>query len=196
MRIVVGLGNPGREYANTRHNIGFVVVDRLARRHGAEPFKRRFRAEVATASFEGEKLVLVKPQTYMNLSGHAVREVRNWYHADLDDVLIVHDDLDLPYGQLRMRARGSAGGHNGMASIIEQLGTNNVPRLKIGIGRGNAETRAHVLARFSTDEERDLDQVVVSAADAVERWVTDGITAAMNQINGSASIIAAAPRLP
>lgn len=186
MRVIVGLGNPGREYAKTRHNVGFMVVDELARRHALEAFKRRFKADVATGTFRGEKLVLIKPQTYMNLSGHAVREARNWYRADISDLMIVHDDLDLPFTEIRMRARGSAGGHNGLASVIEQLGTNEVARLKIGIGRGPSIARAHVLSRFSADEERNLDAVISASADAVERWVAAGILAAMNEINGRA----------
>lgn len=184
MRIAVGLGNPGREYANTRHNLGFMVIDELARRHHAEAFRRRFRAEIASALVESEKVILVKPQTYMNLSGHSVREVRNWYHAEVTDILVVHDDLDLTFGQLRMRARGSAGGHNGLASIVEQLGTRDVSRLKIGIGRGRSAPRSHVLTRFSKREEGDLQKIVSAAADAVEIWLESDILEAMNVVNG------------
>jgi peptidyl-tRNA hydrolase, PTH1 family len=183
MKIVVGLGNPGREYATTRHNVGFMVVDRLARRIGAPGSKRRFRSELTEGFLDGEKIVLVQPQTYMNLSGHAVREVVNWYRARLEDVLVVSDDLDLPYGVMRMRARGSAGGHNGLASIFEQLGTETVPRLKIGIGRGPGQATSRVLSRFSAEEERALSELVDRAADAVERWARDGIVAAMNEVN-------------
>ena len=183
MRIVIGLGNPGREYVQTRHNVGFMVVDELARRHGAQGWKNRFRAELAEIVVKAEKLVLVKPQTYMNLSGHAAREVVNWYRLPLDEVLIVADDLDLEFGTLRMRAQGSAGGHNGLASIIEQLGTNRVARLKIGIGRGRSSSISHVLSRFSQDEERQVPDLIARAADAVELWASEGIVAAMNQAN-------------
>jgi peptidyl-tRNA hydrolase, PTH1 family len=183
VKIVVGLGNPGREYAATRHNVGFMVVEQLARRIGAPGSKRRFRSELSEGFLAGEKIVLVQPQTYMNLSGHAVREVVNWYRAALDDVLIVSDDLDLPFGTLRLRARGSAGGHNGLASVIEQLGTQDVPRLKIGIGRGPGQATSRVLSRFSADEERALSELVDRAADAVELWARDGIIAAMNDVN-------------
>jgi PTH1 family peptidyl-tRNA hydrolase len=183
MKIVVGLGNPGTEYARTRHNVGFMVVDELARRRAAQGTKKRFRSELAEIAIGGQKVVLVKPQTYMNLSGHAVREAVNWYHAPLDDVLIVTDDLDLPFGTLRLRARGSAGGHNGLTSVLEQLGTNAVPRLKIGIGRGRSTTIGHVLSRFSPDQERELPSLIDRATDAVELWIRDGIVAAMNQAN-------------
>ncbi len=183
MRIVIGLGNPGREYAQTRHNVGFFVVEELARRHGALGWKKRFRSELAEVVYKTHKLVLVKPQTYMNLSGHAAREVVNWYHLPLDDVLVVSDDMDLEFGTLRMRAQGSAGGHNGLASIFEQLGTNRIARLKIGIGRGPSTAVAHVLSRFSAEQERQLSELVSRAADAVEIWASEGIVAAMNHAN-------------
>lgn len=185
MRIVVGLGNPGRDYVATRHNIGFMVVDELARRGGATGFRKRFKSELGETLLAGTKLVLVKPQTYMNLSGHAVREVLAWYHAPIDDLLVVVDDLDLPFGALRLRARGSGGGHNGLASIVEQIGHDGVPRLRIGIGRGRSSASARVLSRFSPDEERDLPDVVAAAADAVVCWSEQGIVAAMNRVNSA-----------
>lgn len=193
MRIAVGLGNPGRQYAGTRHNLGFMVIDELARRHHADGFRRRFRAEIATSMIASEKVALVKPQTFMNLSGHSVREVKNWYHAEETDILIVQDDIDLPLGQLRLRARGSAGGHNGLLSIVEQLGTREVPRLKIGVGRGRSAPHAHVLTRFSREEESSVTRIVEAAADAVERWVEHGISEAMNAINGSNPVIPDSP---
>jgi PTH1 family peptidyl-tRNA hydrolase len=153
MRIIVGLGNPGREYASTRHNLGFLVVDELARRLGAHGARKRFRSDLAEGTLDGERIVLVKPQTYMNLSGYAVREVVNWYHAPRDNLLVVLDDLDLPSGTIRIRADGSAGGHNGLDSVIEQLGTRAVPRLRVGIGRGPGVATAQVLSRFSPAEE-------------------------------------------
>ena len=144
MKLVVGLGNPGRQYVGTRHNLGFMVIDELARRLGADRSRTRFRAEIAEGFLGGEKLVLVKPRTFMNLSGHAVREALNWYHADLEDTLIIVDDLALPYGTLRLRPSGSAGGHNGLQSVIEQIGSNAVPRLRVGIGQGEGATVARV----------------------------------------------------
>lgn len=187
MKIVVGLGNPGREYASTRHNLGFMVVDELARRAGAEGGRTRFRSLIAEGRLAGEKLVLVKPQTYMNLSGHAVREVVNWYHAPRDDLLVVLDDLDLPFGGVRLRGDGSAGGHNGLASIIEQLGSNQVPRMRIGIGRGPGAARAQVLSRFSPEEEAALSSILAGAADCATWWADEGIIPAMNRCNRRAS---------
>lgn len=184
MHVVVGLGNPGREYEATRHNVGFMVIDELARRLPVTGFRRRFRSELGEGHLGGEKVVFVKPQTYMNLSGGAVREVVNWYHSPKENVLIVLDDLDLPFGSLRLRGAGSAGGHNGLSSIIEQLGSNQIPRLKIGIGRGRLPATAHVLARFSPDEQRELPDIVGRAADAVEHWAQEGMIAAMNRFNG------------
>lgn len=183
MKIVVGLGNPGREYAATRHNVGFKVVNRLARLAGATAVKKRFRSEIVEAMLDGEKFVLVAPQTYMNLSGHAVREVVNWYHLPVDDLIVVADDLDLSFGTLRMRARGSAGGHNGLTSIIEQLGTQEVTRLKIGIGRGPGSATSRVLSRFSPEEEKELSDLVDRAAAGVRLWAREGVIAAMNEVN-------------
>ncbi len=183
MKIVVGLGNPGREYTATRHNIGFMVVSLLSRRLGAPPPKRRFRSDLTEGLLDGEKIVLAAPQTYMNLSGHAVREVVNWYHQPLGEVLVVGDDLDLPFGTLRLRGHGSAGGHNGLASIVEQLGSQQFARLRIGIGRGPGNAAARVLSRFSAEEEQLLPQVVGQAADAVTLWAKQGIIAAMNAVN-------------
>ena len=183
MRIVVGLGNPGREYAATRHNIGFMVADEVARRASTTGSRKRFRSEIAEGVIAGQKVVLIKPQTFMNLSGHATREVVNWYHAPLTDLLVVYDELDLGFGDLRLRASGSAGGHNGLRSIIEQLGTNEIPRLRIGIGRGRSSATSQVLSRFSPAEERELPDIIAAAADAVVCWIERGIVACMNEIN-------------
>jgi PTH1 family peptidyl-tRNA hydrolase len=183
VKIVVGLGNPGREYTATRHNVGFMVVNRLARLAQGTAVKKRFRSEIVEGMLDGEKLVLVAPQTYMNLSGHAVREVVNWYHLPVEELIVVADDLDLPFGTLRMRARGSAGGHNGLASIIEQLGTQDVPRLKIGIGRGPGSASARVLSRFSPEEDKALSDVIDRAAAGVRLWAHEGVIVAMNDVN-------------
>lgn len=187
MKIVVGLGNPGREYAATRHNLGFLVVDELARRAGAEGTKTRFRSALAEGHLAGQKLILVKPQTYMNLSGHAVREAVNWYHVPREDVLVILDDLDLPFGGVRLRGDGSAGGHNGLASVLEQLGAKGVPRMRVGIGRGPGTARGQVLARFSPEEERALPDLVAAAADCAALWAEEGIIAAMNHCNRRAA---------
>ena len=188
MRTVVGLGNPGREYAATRHNLGFMTVDELARRGGGAGFRRRFRSEIGEVAIDGRKLVLVKPQTYMNLSGHAVREVVNWYRLPLDQLLVVVDDLDLPFGTLRLRGSGSAGGHNGLASVVEQLGTLDVPRLRIGIGRGRAVATVQVLSRFSAEEQRLLPALIDAAGDAVLTWAEEGLVMAMNRVNQRAAV--------
>lgn len=183
MRIVVGLGNPGREYAATRHNLGFMVVDELARRAGGISFRRRFRAAIGEGRLADEKVVYVKPQTFMNLSGHAVREVVNWYRAPLDHMLVVYDDLDLPFATVRLRANGSAGGHNGMRSVLQQIGSLEIPRLRLGIGRGRAEAEDYVLSPFSREQEKELPFFVSSAADAVEHWAKEGLVSAMNKYN-------------
>nr|MDQ3044948.1 aminoacyl-tRNA hydrolase [Chloroflexota bacterium] len=135
MRIVVGLGNPGPEYAGTRHNVGYMVIDSISGLSDSSAWRKRFRSVVTETVCESHKLILVKPQTYMNLSGIAVRDVLNWYHVPRTSLIVIHDDLDLEFGTLRMRARGSAGGHNGMKSLIAELGDTEIPRLKVGVGR-------------------------------------------------------------
>ena len=183
VKIVVGLGNPGREYAATRHNLGFMVVDELARRLAAAERRNRFRSDLVEVSDGGEKVVLLKPRTYMNLSGSAVREAVNWYKTPLDDLLVVVDDIDLPFGSIRLRAKGGAGGHNGLKSIIAELGIDSFSRLRIGIGRGPGPATRQVLSRFTSDEERVLPDVLQSAADCVLEWERYGIINAMNRCN-------------
>lgn len=193
MRIVVGLGNPGKEYAGTRHNAGFMVLAELAKRHAATTVRSRFRAEL-TEYFDGaEKVVMVAPMTFMNLSGVAVNQVVQWYRCPLDNVMIVYDDLDIPFGVLRMRESGSAGGHNGLKSIGEELGTLKIPRLRVGIGRGPGVATAHVLARFSQPEQQVLPEVVTRAADAVELWIRKGSILAMNEVNARPAITVGTP---
>ncbi len=187
MKAIVGLGNPGSQYAGTRHNIGFMVVDRLATLHSAPTPKSRFKSLVTEVMIGTEKVVLLKPQTFMNLSGDAVRLMGAWYKLYADEILIVADELDLPFGTLRLRERGSAGGHNGLASVIQQLGTNEFPRLRVGIGRGRSSATAQVLSKFSTDEQPELPFVINDAVDACEIWVRDGATMAMNRVNASAA---------
>jgi len=186
-RVVVGLGNPGGRYADTRHNLGFFVIDELAKRVSAPESRRRFKAEVSEARRAGARFILVKPQTYMNESGVAVREVTNWYKTGPERALIVADDLDIPFGQIRIRARGSAGGHNGLKSIFGILGTQEIPRLRVGIGRGANAPIAHVLSRFAPSEREDLNRIVSMAADLVEIWHDRGIIDAMNIGNDPAN---------
>ncbi|MGH2615013.1 MAG: aminoacyl-tRNA hydrolase [Thermomicrobiales bacterium] len=183
MKIVVGLGNPGREYAATRHNLGFMVVDEIARRLSASDRRSRFRAELAETFDDGEKIVLVKPQTYMNLSGTSVREVAHWYKVSPDDILVVADDIDLPFGTLRMRAGGSSGGHNGLKSIFAELDTQDVSRLRLGVGRGGGHATRQVLTRFSPQEAQELPAIVRTAADCVLDWKRHGVVNAMNRCN-------------
>jgi PTH1 family peptidyl-tRNA hydrolase len=188
MKAIVGLGNPGNQYAGTRHNIGFMVVDRLAHLHSAAAPKTRFKSLVTEVTIGTEKVVLLKPQTFMNLSGDAVRLMGSWYKLYADEILIVLDELDLPFGTLRLRERGSAGGHNGLSSVIQQLGTNEFPRLRVGIGRGRSAATAHVLSKFSEMETRELPDVIDRAVDACTIWVNEGAVVAMNKVNaGSAS---------
>jgi PTH1 family peptidyl-tRNA hydrolase len=185
VKIMVGLGNPGRQYAATRHNLGFMVIDEIARRFasGMSEQRKRFRAELTSVTIDGEKIVLIKPQTYMNLSGSAVREAAHWYKARPDQILVVADDIDLPFGTLRMRASGSSGGHNGFKSVFAELGTQGVPRLRIGVGRGLGEAKRQVLARFTAQEEKILPEIIQAAADCALAWQREGIVFAMNRCN-------------
>jgi PTH1 family peptidyl-tRNA hydrolase len=182
--LIVGLGNPGKDYAETRHNIGFRCVELLARRAALTWERPRLKAEQARGTIAGRDVVLAKPTTYMNLSGIAVGQLVRWYKVPPDQLLIVHDDLDLPFGQLRLRAEGSAGGQNGMDSIIEHLGTRAIHRLKIGIGRpGRGDPKDYVLARFTKEQAAELPYLLDRAADAAERWLAEGIIPAMNKFN-------------
>jgi peptidyl-tRNA hydrolase, PTH1 family len=183
VKIVVGLGNPGREYAATRHNLGFMVVDELARRLAASERRNRFRSELVEAFDGTEKVVLLKPNTYMNLSGFAVREAVNWYKTPIEALLVVVDDIDLPFGSIRLRAKGGSGGHNGLKSIISELGVDGFSRMRIGIGRGTGHATRQVLSRFTSDEERVLPSVLQAAADCVQEWERNGIINAMNRCN-------------
>jgi PTH1 family peptidyl-tRNA hydrolase len=184
LKIVVGLGNPGARYKETRHNIGFLVVDELARRWRSEGWKRRFEAEVTEHRASGPVL-LVKPQTFMNLSGTAVREAAKFYKTVSTDIIVIHDDLDLPVGRLRIRERGGAGGHKGIDSMIGQLGTDEFVRIKFGISRPPAEwdTADYVLGRFSPEELPEIKKMIVIAADAVEAVLREGAAPAMNRFN-------------
>jgi len=191
-RIIVGLGNPGRQYANTRHNAGWMVIDEIAKRANASGTRNRLHAEITEARYQGYRVVLAKPQTFMNDSGKSVRELMNWYKVDPDDVLIVMDELDLPFGRLRLRPDGSAGGHNGLKSVIRETGTSDFPRLRVGIGRPEQAGRqaiGHVLSTFSPDEQAHLNTVITAAADTVDGWLEDGLLATMNAINGVSSVI-------
>lgn len=185
MKIVVGLGNPGQKYAGTRHNIGFEVLGELARRWQGGKSRTRFDAELFEIICRREKVLLVAPQTFMNLSGRCVQPILKFYHASLDDVLVVCDDMNLPTGQLRLRAAGTAGGQKGLADIIKMMGSDAIPRLRFGVGRppGQMDAADYVLGQFRRDEQEVIDVALQQAADAVETWVNDGLTSAMNRFN-------------
>ena len=185
--LLIGLGNPGREYRDTRHNVGFMLIDRLAVRLNAQGMKVQSRAIVTTTVYENRKLILAKPQTYMNLSGQSVQGLLNFYKLPMEKLLVAHDDLDIPFGTIRLRPRGGPGGQGGMASTIEQLGTKDFPRLRIGIGRppGRMDPAAFVLQNFSRAEMKLLSEIIDRAADAALEFVVNGMNMAMNKYNGS-----------
>jgi PTH1 family peptidyl-tRNA hydrolase len=184
-KVVVGLGNPGSKYQNTRHNIGWMVLDRLADRHGASgKAKKKDAAATARGRIGDDELILVKPMTYMNASGEAVRKVLARERAPLRDVLVVVDDMDLPFGKLRMKARGSAGGHNGLRSIIGEMGAESFARLRVGIGAPKGGAVSHVLGDFEHAEQQHLEMILDAAADAVELWTEEGPEVVANKWNG------------
>jgi PTH1 family peptidyl-tRNA hydrolase len=187
--LLVGLGNPGREYKDNRHNVGFMAIDRLVVRLNARGMKLQSKAIVVTATLEERKLILAKPQTFMNLSGQSVQGLAHFYKVPLTNLMVLSDDLDIPFGTIRIRASGGAGGQRGMASTIERLGTRDFPRLRIGIGRppGRMDPAAYVLQDFSKDEAQTLSEVLDHAADAVLAFVVDGLNASMNKFNGNAT---------
>ena len=186
MKMIIGLGNPGKEYAQTKHNVGFMVVDAIADELNVSVEKRQCQAFTQMAAWDGEKILLVKPQTYMNLSGQSVMELLNYYKDKIDDLLVIHDDLDLPPGQLRFKQGGGAGGHNGIKNIIAHLNSNDFDRLKIGIGRGKNETKDYVLTPFAGTDKKLIDEAVATSVDAVKIWLKQGIAPAMNQYNSKA----------
>lgn len=190
MYILVGLGNPGRRYEQTKHNIGFITLDFLAEKHGIKINKIKHKALVGEGMISGQKVLLVKPQTYMNLSGNCVREVVAYYKPDMEKLIVVYDDIDIPKGSLRIRKKGSAGTHNGMRSIIYDLQEDGFPRVRIGIG-GERRMRLadYVTSGFRKEEKRLMEESVVRAACALECILTEGIDAAMNEYNGKTEVL-------
>ncbi|KAB8143815.1 aminoacyl-tRNA hydrolase [Chloroflexia bacterium SDU3-3] len=187
MWLIVGLGNPGEEYVKTRHNIGFRAVDALADRYRLSFSEKRSKARVAEGVIAGQRVALAKPFTFMNLSGQAVTGLRQWYKVDpASELLIVYDDLDLPFGAMRLRANGSSGTHNGMRSIVSLLGSQQFPRLRLGIDRTPQgwDTANYVLSRFTREQEEQLPGILGAAADAMELIVREGMGVAMNRYNG------------
>lgn len=186
MKLVAGLGNPGPRYAQTRHNVGFAVIDELARRWRApaDKYERRHEALLGEAQVGAERVLLLKPQTFMNLSGRSVLAVSQFYKLAVADLLVICDDLDLPVGTLRLRAQGSGGGQKGLENILLRLSSNEIPRLRIGIGKvDKSVTTDYVLSRFAPDERELIEEAVGTAASAVECWLAHGIDAAMNRFN-------------
>jgi PTH1 family peptidyl-tRNA hydrolase len=185
MKMIVGLGNPGPRYERNRHNVGFQVVDNLAAAHGLSFDKLQFKARVADGRIQGQRVLLAKPQTYMNGSGEAVQPLAAFYKIEPADILVVFDDLDLPTGKLRLRPFGGAGGQNGMKSIIQRLGTDQFPRLRVGIDRppGRMNPADYVLQDFAPAEEEVMVQVREHGANALALWLAEGLAAAMNQFN-------------
>lgn len=185
MKLVVGLGNPGDRYRGTRHNVGFAVVDELARRHDLGFEAAPAEAVLARWRRADDLVLLVKPLTFMNVSGEAVGALGRYFKVDVADSLIVCDDVYLPIGQLRARPSGGEGGHNGLRSIAAHLGTTEYPRLRVGVGRGDArrDLADHVLARFDDEERPAVETAITRAADAVDQWITDGLIKVMNTFN-------------
>ena len=189
MKMVIGLGNTGGEYAHTRHNVGFDVVGILAEKEQIPLKKLKCHALLGEGLIGGQKTVLVQPQTFMNLSGQAVAELLSWYKCAPEEVLIVHDDIDLPFGQVRIRPHGGAGTHNGMRNIVYLTGTDRFPRIRVGVGKAPAEwdLKDWVLSSYHTEEERKTAfDAYCLAADAARCFVTDGIDLCMNRFNGKA----------
>jgi len=184
--LVVGLGNPGREYRNTRHNMGFLALDHLAAHWSITTLKVQGKAIISTGQYAGNKVILAKPQTYMNLSGQAVSALMNFYKVPLEHLLVIHDDVDIPFGTIRIRPGGGFGGQKGVGSIIEKLGTQEFARMRLGVGRppGQMDTANYVLQSFSKEDEEFLQSVFAKSDEAVETFITEGLNTAMNRFNG------------
>lgn len=185
MKLFVGLGNPGKKYDNTRHNVGFMVIDLIATQNKIEFRKeKKFIAEIGIGEVSGEKVILVKPLTFMNLSGESVRKIIDFYKIDVSDILIIFDDMDLPVGKIRLRQKGSAGGHNGIKSIIAHLGTQEFKRVKVGIGKPtNIDTRNYVLSKFSKEEKKVIDDIIIEASSVCHDFLGHDIISLMNKYN-------------
>jgi len=185
--ILVGLGNPGREYRGNRHNVGFMTIDRLSEAFAIKIGKVQAKSLVGSGQWEGRKIILVKPQTYMNLSGDAVGSLLRYYKVPLAQLMVAHDDLDLPVGVIRLRPGGGSAGQKGVASTINKVGTQNFPRLRIGIGRppGQMAAADYVLQNFSKADQEIIDPTIVRAVEAIKVFIRDGLDAAMNQFNTS-----------
>lgn len=185
MKLIVGLGNPGRQYEETRHNVGFKVIDELSTRLQIPLDKAKFNGVFGQGSIMGEKVLILKPLTYMNLSGESVRPVMDYFDIDAEDILVIYDELDLPVGKIRLREKGSAGGHNGMKSIIHHLGTQEFKRIRIGVDRptNGMKISDYVLGRFIEEEVQEIKEAIQKSADAAEKWLTTPFLQVMNDYN-------------
>jgi PTH1 family peptidyl-tRNA hydrolase len=184
MFLIVGLGNPGKEYEDTRHNVGFRVVDGIAKEYNIQINRQKFKGTYGEGIINGEKIMLLKPVTYMNLSGQSVREVVDFYNLKNHEILVIYDDISLEVGKLRIREKGSAGGHNGIKSIIEHLGSDVFSRIKIGVGQPDTDLVKHVLGKFTKEEKAVLDESIEAATKATAEIIKNDVKAAMNQFNG------------
>lgn len=184
MRLIVGLGNPGNEYANTRHNVGFLIVDALASSLKNDNWKSNFKGKYIKTKMVNEDIILLKPETYMNLSGESVRSIMDFFHIQADEILVIYDDVDLVPGALRIRSSGSSGGHNGMKSIISHIGTTEFKRFRIGIGKDAVKPTAdHVLSNFTKEESELIKNVTTTTIQAIQAWLTQPFEIVMNKFN-------------
>ncbi|TLS35113.1 aminoacyl-tRNA hydrolase [Pseudalkalibacillus caeni] len=185
MKLIVGLGNPGRKYEDTRHNIGFKVIDQLSEKLGIELDNKKFNGIYGKKNIEGESIFLLKPYTYMNLSGESVRPIMDYFDIPLEDLLVVYDDLDLPVGKIRLRQKGSAGGHNGIKSLIAHLNSQDFKRIRIGVDRppSGMSVPDYVLSRFRKEEEDQIKNAVNKSAAASEKWINTPFLEVMNEFN-------------
>lgn len=184
MFLIVGLGNPGKDYVETRHNAGFMVMDALAEKLNVRFDRRKFKGQVAEGRIGQNKIVLLKPETFMNLSGESLIEAVNFYKVEENHILVVFDDVSLDVGKIRIRKKGSAGGHNGIKSIISHLGSENFPRIKVGVGAAKRDLVRHVLGKFTSEEKQVLNQALLAARDAVLAVLENGIDSAISEYNG------------
>lgn len=184
MFLIVGLGNPGKEYEKTRHNIGFEAIDYIANKYNIDVNRAKFKGVCGEGFIGSEKVILLKPTTYMNLSGESIREVVNFYKLSEEDIVVLYDDISLEVGRMRIREKGSAGGHNGIKSIIANLGCDVFPRIKIGVGQPKGNLVSHVLGRFAKEEEELLESVIEASAEAIKVIMADSTKDAMNKFNG------------
>lgn len=184
MFLIVGLGNPGSQYEDTRHNIGFKIVDNIAKEYNIEINRQKFKGMCGEGFINGEKVILLKPTTYMNLSGESVREVVDFYKLSNDDVLVIYDDISLDVGRIRIREKGSAGGHNGIKSIIAHLGTDIFPRIKVGVGQPNVDLVNYVLGKFTKEEMEVLNESIDASTRAAKEIISNDVKTAMNIYNG------------